>query len=103
MNHEQEPIKIQHNSPYYIISSNAECMYVLKEGCHIEFLRLPEVIKKIFFLYFSMFVSVFLCFVLSFFFYQFSVISIVVVIIIIIIINIIICCLLIWLIFTDKF
>ena len=71
MNHEQEPIKIQHNSPYYIISSNAECMYVLKEGCHIEFHRLPEVIKKIFFLYFSMFVSVFLCFVLSFFFINF--------------------------------
>ena len=52
MNHEQEPIKIQHNSPYYIISSNAECMYVLKEGCHIEFHRLPEVIKKIFFFIF---------------------------------------------------
>ena len=59
----------------------------------LNFTDYQKWLRKKFFLNFLMFVSVFLCFVLSFF-YQFSVISIVVVIIIIIIIiiNIIICC-----------
>ena len=65
-------------------------MYVLREVCHTEFHRLPEVIKNIIF-FSSLFTfvvgGVFLCFFLN----QFSVISIVVItIIIIIIVNIIV-------------
>ena len=59
-------------------------MYVLREVCHTEFHRLPEVIKNIIF-----FSSLF-TFVVGglFFFNQFSVISIVVITIIIIIMSI---------------
>ena len=64
-------------------------MYVLREVCHTEFHRLPEVIKNIFFFSLFTFVvgGVFLCLFLN----QFSVIcSVVITIMIIIIINIIV-------------
>ena len=67
------------------------CMF-WRRDVTLNFTDNQKWLRKYIFLNFSMFVSVFLCFVLSFF-NQFSVISIVVVIIIIIIIiNIIICC-----------
>ena len=43
--------KYLHNSAYYIISNNAQSMYLFREVCHTEFHKLPDVIKnRIFFL-----------------------------------------------------
>ena len=41
--------KYLHNSAYYIISNNAQSMYLFREVCHTEFHRLPDVIKNIIF------------------------------------------------------
>ena len=45
--------KYLHNLAYYIISNNAQSMYLLREVCHTEFHRLPEVIKNRIFYFFQ--------------------------------------------------
>ena len=82
--------KYLHNSAYYIISNNAQSMYLFREVCHTEFHRLPDVIKNIIFFLVCLLLLLVVFFFLFFFFLLIFCHLYVVIMIIIIIINIIV-------------